>query len=276
MEFNLSKVEFSNADIKRDLVLPKRLTKELAEDIGIMVGDGHIGKYTYNNKNSHQIRCDGSYSSDLLYYKNFVIPLKYFVIPLKFKLYNIKFKINLWRKDELFIRAYSQGLYNFYTKILGLNSERKNNIGVPKMIIYSSKQIKKAFLRGLFSTDFTLAFKKKHKDRLYYPTCRLEVSSENLILDLEKLFLDFGFRKSVCYDIHKIHPKSKNLSINHSICLNGKKELEKWVKKIGFNNPKNILKYNYWKRFGYCPRHNEVVDLLKNEPEGIRTPDLLT
>lgn len=59
-----------------------------------------------------------------------------------------------------------------------------------------------------------------------------------------------GFTTSACFN-------SKNLASNgtecttHRVFLYGLKNLEKWVKLIGFSNPKNITKLNEWKKEGY-------------------------
>ena len=38
-------LEFSHVDKKKGLVIPKYMINELAEFMGILVGDGYIGKY---------------------------------------------------------------------------------------------------------------------------------------------------------------------------------------------------------------------------------------
>ena len=64
MEFNLSKIKFSKNDINRNIKIPKILTKELAEFVGIMIGDGHLGYY--ENKDAkypyvhYEIRISGN------------------------------------------------------------------------------------------------------------------------------------------------------------------------------------------------------------------------
>jgi len=41
MKLNISFVEKSNYDVKRRITFPEELTEDLAELIGIVVGDGH-------------------------------------------------------------------------------------------------------------------------------------------------------------------------------------------------------------------------------------------
>jgi len=51
MKFDLSNIELSYNDIRKNLTLPIKPSKELAEFIGILIGDGYIGYYEkYNNR----------------------------------------------------------------------------------------------------------------------------------------------------------------------------------------------------------------------------------
>ena len=49
MEFDLSNVKLSYNDIRRGLILPKEPSKELAEFIGILAGDGYVSFNTNRN-----------------------------------------------------------------------------------------------------------------------------------------------------------------------------------------------------------------------------------
>ena len=50
MNFDLSKVELSKNDVRRGITLPILLSKELAEFIGIVIGDGHLSVSTGKQK----------------------------------------------------------------------------------------------------------------------------------------------------------------------------------------------------------------------------------
>ena len=45
MKFNLTKIELSKQDVKRNIKFPDKLNEELAELIGIMIEDGHLSIY---------------------------------------------------------------------------------------------------------------------------------------------------------------------------------------------------------------------------------------
>ena len=43
MNFDLSEIKFSKRDLEKGIKLPKKLTPNLAEIIGLHIGDGHLG-----------------------------------------------------------------------------------------------------------------------------------------------------------------------------------------------------------------------------------------
>ena len=49
MKFDLSEIKLSRKDVLRGLRFPSEMSEQLAEDIGIMIGDGCISTYKSNN-----------------------------------------------------------------------------------------------------------------------------------------------------------------------------------------------------------------------------------
>lgn len=263
VKFDISRIYTSIFDKRKCLMLPEELTPELAEDVGIMVGDGNITIYETKEKIDYEIGVSGHIITDKLFLKNYVKNLKFKLFNLNF-MFSERTSINTCR-----LRAYSKGLLNFYHGILGLPVGSKENIRVPEIVMNSNKNIKINFLRGLVDTDFTFTFKKRHKNVLYYPTIKIATSSKNLILDVQKLLLNVGFKPVIYCNMQRIHPKTKRLFATHQLELSGKKNLEKWVKEVGFRNPKNILKYSIWKTNGFCLPNTEIERIMSG-PEGIR------
>ena len=62
MKFDLSKIKFSNNDLKRNICIPASMTPKLAEFLGIIVGDGHVACYRNNpgihSYTNYEIRID--------------------------------------------------------------------------------------------------------------------------------------------------------------------------------------------------------------------------
>ena len=256
MNFDLSKINFSRFDLKRGLKLPRRLDEKLAEDMGIMVGDGSIGKIVRPKRAvDYQIMCYGNAITDSLFYGNYVKNLKK-------DLFNLNFQFSNKPKNTCELRINSKGLLEFYTKIIGLPLGRKGNLRVPLLIMNSTNKIKSAFIRGLADSDFSFTFRRKSKNIMYYPLIKLQTISNNLVSDLKNILEDMHFKTTTSYGLKSIHPLTKSLLTNHQISLNGKYNLERWMTNIKFNNPKNILKYNLWKKHGFCPDDKEIRKLM--------------
>lgn len=149
MMIDVSNLEISEKDEKRGLKIPHKMTPELAEDIGIMVGDGNIGIFKGGKTlSNYEVAVKGNMITDYKYIMSFIKPLKYELFGLDF--YScIRPGIKVCR-----IRVYSKGLVNFYHKVIGLPLGAKGQIGVPETIKESNKNIKIAFMRGLADTDF--------------------------------------------------------------------------------------------------------------------------
>ena len=73
---NKTIIHFSRKDLARKLKLPILMTEDLAEDIGIMVGDGHIGTHSHNGCINYEICVSGDAINDHTYLKSYVWQLK--------------------------------------------------------------------------------------------------------------------------------------------------------------------------------------------------------
>src|SRR3989344_2008359 len=256
MNLDLSKINFSRFDLKRGLKLPKELSEKLAEDIGIMVGDGSIGKIVRPKRAvDYQIMCYGNAITDNLFYGTYVKNLKK-------DLFNLNFQFSDRPKNTCELRINSKGLLEFYTKIIGLPLGKKGNLGIPPLIMNSKDNIKSAFIRGLADSDFSFTFRRRNKKIMYYPLIKLQTISNNLVSDIKKILEDMHFKTTTSYGLKSIHPLTKSILTNHQISLNGNDNLERWMTNIKFNNPKNILKYNLWKKHGFCPDDNDIRKLM--------------
>jgi len=246
-KFDLSKIKFSWTDKRKKIKLPEMLTEELAEDIGIHIGDGSM-YLTGPNLKSYEMRYSGDSTEDKEHYINRIIPLKE-------RLFNkqINGKILNFRGNEYGFVICSKAIFYFYTKIIHIPSGTKTKIAeVPKMIMKSNKSIQAAFIRGLSDTDFSLTFKRKStKHNLnYYPMITANFASRKLVDNLQKILKGLSFNVVILDGINKRYNKHYP---THIININGKRNLELWMKIIGFNNPKHLTKYLVWKKFGFCP-----------------------
>src|SRR3989344_6026815 len=87
-------IQYSPQDKKREIKIPTSLTSELAEFIGIMVGDGNIYMNTSKYRSKYEIRIAGHFHEDREYHKRRVTFL------LK-KIFNVKHPIEIIRKANM-------------------------------------------------------------------------------------------------------------------------------------------------------------------------------
>ncbi|MFQ5722382.1 MAG: hypothetical protein ACE5GI_07800, partial [Candidatus Aminicenantales bacterium] len=243
VRLNLSGVEFSKNDKKRNIILPYRMNEDLAEDIGIQIGDGclHLGKKDF------AILCSGNYSEDFLYFHNFLIPLK------KRLFKNVVLNLRKHKNQNTYeLKIGSKAIFTFYRKVIGLPAGYKNGIKIPELLFDKESWIK-ACIRGIFDTDFCLTFKRKRKPYHRYPVILTCLKSKVLVKQLEMILKQLGLKPHVEYDFPAFDKRfGKNYTKNF-LYLNGKKNLEKWWTIIGSNNPRLITRFQIWKRFDFCP-----------------------
>ena len=156
IDFETSDIPFSLADKRRKLKIPSTMSTDLAEEIGIYIGDGSMNIYDYKTRGRYWLEFSGNSSEETNYYKNHLSGI------LK-NLYNIEgLLIKSKRDNSITLRIYSKAIVNFKLNVLGLpfGSEKARKSFIPRYL-FSSKKILSSFLRGLADTDFTLTFKEK-------------------------------------------------------------------------------------------------------------------
>ncbi|MBI2499375.1 LAGLIDADG family homing endonuclease [Candidatus Woesearchaeota archaeon] len=209
--------------------IPNKLTSELSEFVGVMLGDGNI------NKGNYQITVSGS-SIDGSYITEY--------IP--------KLIRNLFSKQASFIKTSNNGLAcrfstkkvcDFLISDMKISSPKKNSV-IPKEF-FKNKHILKFCVRGLFDTDGGLHRHHKNSAQLQFTN-----KSYLLIYSLRKALIRLGFRPS------EIVPYSKNRAI-FQLYLFGQ-EVRKYFKKIGSSNPKNNFKFKMWIKTGTVPLNRET------------------
>jgi intein/homing endonuclease len=237
MKLDISKVEFSRNDIKRGIRIPKKMDQKLAEFLGIMVGDGHVGLYqgkrgkvTYKH---YEIYVTGNIK-DYDYYTNYVNPLI-------FDLFGIKLGIKKRAYDNTTILTRnSKAIYYLLSKCFKI-PQRKDNIRIPKQIMESSVGMKSAFLRGFADADFTLTLKRK--EGILYPVIQGCSKSPELIKDVCLILDELGI-KHCKFREEQYYAKRDATYIRHRIYVNGRKRIHKWFSKVGFSNPRHKARFN--------------------------------
>jgi hypothetical protein len=113
----------------------------------------------------------------------------------------------------------------------------------------SEAKIKAAFMKGLADTDFTVYFKKgKSRIAHSYPIIASTFSSEKLAIKIKKILAEFKIKANIYSHTTKYENK---IYQQWDIQIYGRKNLELWVKSIGFSNPRMNKRLNIWRKYGY-------------------------
>jgi len=220
--FDTSEIKISRYDKEKELKLPRKLTPELAEEIGISIGDGFLSNKRY------EYRLKGN-KNEKDYYDSF-IKLLYK------KLFNLDLNIKEYENTYGFEIA-SKGFWTFKNKVLKIPSGRKDNINIPDVVKINNIKILTSFIRGLFDTDGSVSFLNRYGYNKYYPRISIAFKSKNLIVEVMEILQMLG-----------LEPKISKKEPYWQIYLNGYDRLEKYSNLIGWSNPKNINKVLKWKK----------------------------
>lgn len=254
---DLSKVEFSKRDKFFKIKIPKKLSVELAYEIGFHIGDGHLTmiKRDDNGSNLFHIVFSGNWKEEKDFYYEVISPLI-------FRLYNKMPHIRQDHKNSIRLYFNSKAVAMFKYKVLSLPKGKKINVvRIPKKIMESSLRIRKSCLEGIVDSDFCLHFRDSK-----YPilSASFPIECSKLIDDIRKLFLNVNINPSICIENRK-DDRYKPIKYykTYRIDVSGKNNIERYVNIIGFKNPVHITKYLLWKRTGFCKPYTTLENRMK-------------
>lgn len=231
IQLEINAINYSHYDKTRGIKIPKEVTPELAEEIGMHIGDGTlpVGKYNFS------LRGD---AVEKEYYTGHVQPLYE-------KVYGIKTRL-LERAPICGIEFDSKAIYEFKSKVLGLHiGEKVGMIKVPRQIMDSDNpEFYRALLRGINDTDGCFYMPSTRKD----PRITIEILSRPLILQLDIILKRLGFIPSTSLK-------------DCRISLNGYVQLNKWMTEIGSKNPKHLKRIH---RVKSLIPWKEIVKTIEN------------
>jgi len=192
-------------------------SKELAEFVGIMMGDGGITRY--------QIKVSLNREDDKEY--------GYFVENLIKKLFSVPVARH-YRKDSLEMNLVVSRieLVKFCNRKLGLKIGNKleQKLDIPRWI-KNNIEYQKSCLRGLIDTDGCLFYERHKIKNKVYSYRRLNFTSYSSVLRSSVFFL---FKKL------NMSPKIRN---NRSVQIENKDEINQYFAIIGTHNPKHERRF---------------------------------
>lgn len=202
----------------KKVVLPK-YSEELAEFIGIMLGDGGVTR--------DQISVTLGYSTDKKY-----IP---YIRRLILRLFRIKTSIYRSQSKD-FVRIRASGV-NLVRNLLNLGLIQGNKIkqqfDIPLWIQEKESYIR-ACIRGMIDTDGCVHRKvRRESNGIEYRSVGITFCSASKPLQISfiKLFNTLGFKVAIS---------------GRTIYLCGREQIERYVKEIGFSNPKHLGRYQHF------------------------------
>ncbi|MBU2634234.1 MAG: hypothetical protein KJ674_03230 [Nanoarchaeota archaeon] len=222
LSLDISNINFSRYDLIKEIILPDKITPQLAEEIGMHYGDGFLSEKRYD------YRLKGNPKDEVEYYQNYIKPL--------FKnLYNANINLKESYKSYGF-ELRSKAIWEFKTKVLGIKPGKKYSISIPERLKVNDINIITSFIRGLFDTDGCLSFKTRYGYEKYYPCISIALTSKGLIKEVGEILNMLGFAPSISYN-----NKYGRISIY------GIKAFKRYEKLIGWRSQKNLNRLNNWK-----------------------------
>jgi len=222
-------IKLSSKDKIKGLKLPNMLSENLAYIIGILAGDGNI--FIRKNKKDYRVKCVGNPKDEKEFYDRILKPLFR-------KIFNIDLDVKLQDSGTTYgFYIYSKVLVKYLTEIFGLPIGKKyNKLKIPQIIKENKLII--PFIKGLADTDFCITYKKNN-----YPCIAGSSKSKNFMKEISEELKKLGFKFYEVYD-YKIKDLrfKKGYSLINKIEINGKLNLDLWIKYIGFSSPKHLNK----------------------------------
>lgn len=196
-----------------------KITKELAEIVGIYIGDGYI----YRKNRKYQIGFVGNPITDKEMFDN----LKVLIL----KEWNKETKIK-FRERGLRLVFNSKEICESLIGGLGLahGKGKCEKVFIPENIL-DDWNLAKYALRGIIDSDGSVFVSKKPGIEKY-PTIEITTTSLILAEQLRNILLEQGFRVA---NIRKSFSKLSKLPA-YRVPLHGKRNIEMWLNKIGFSN----------------------------------------
>jgi hypothetical protein len=230
MEFDLSQFKLSKKDIKKGLQLPNTISSELAYLIGVLAGDGNI--FVRKDKHDYRVKCVGNPLDEKEFYKNLLAPLFK-------KVFNIKLDNKNQDSNSTYgFYIYSKSLVAFLNKIFGLPIGKKyDKLKIPKII--RKNNLVADFIKGLADTDFCVTFRGNRK----FPSIVGSSKSKAFFQEISQELRKIGFTFYEVYDYKLNDSRFKiGYSLINKIEINGEKNFNLWMQKIGFSSPKHLKK----------------------------------
>jgi len=200
---------------------PKKMTKELAYLVGLIIGDGHLAGTNSNKKGNWRV---GAYFDNLEHLQIYQRAI--------LQTFNYEPKFFIINNSYCECCFASKAVHWFLRTFFELkNGAKANIVEFPKRILTSNEQMLLSFISGLFDSDGTVVVKNR--------TVKYASTSQKIVQQLSIEMLKRGFNPKI-YSWKKA-PKYKTL---YTLRLKRKHDLLKFAEEINLLHPLKRQKIN--------------------------------
>ncbi len=192
--------------------------------LGIILGDGSIGLYS---KSQYKITITGHSIDD----KKFLLNI---VKPLLDSIFNIRVAVRE-RKDKKAtdVYFYSKKVFHVLRDKWRIEAGKKREVKIARSFI-SDVRLMKKIVSGFFATDGSLVI--TNNNGVLYPRVEFQNISLTVLKQVRKFLADFKIKGG-------LYKMNRDKSIVYRLQYNGKENLSKFRRNIGFINPKHEKKF---------------------------------
>ncbi len=142
------------------------------------------------------------------------------------------------RKGFIELRLCSKSILEQFEQMGIPVGNKSENIAIPN-IIKNDLTLTLSFLRGIADTDFSLIFRKRKKAKPW-PRITADMKSKRIIYETTFVLNKVGIKVAGPYIRNRLRNNSPYTT--YQIDINGHENFFKWMKLIGFRNPKHRKK----------------------------------
>ncbi len=196
---------------------------ELAEFIGVMLGDGNLNKIKAYKVGTYEARIVGDSRHDKEYLENYVSNLIEDLFKIKTRIYKSP------NQNAIVINAQGKKLVEFLeSRGLIPGNKIRSQVTIPKWI-KENKSFLRVCLRGLYDTDGSV-YKLTNQNSFQFSFRNYNTT---LLKDVREALISLGINPS-------------QISKGNEITITKKSELRKFLNGIGFSNSKHLNKVKMW------------------------------
>lgn len=190
---------------RNDVFIPQKFSEDLAEFIGILLGDGHLTPFQVSVTLGKKDEYDD------------------YVIKLMNRLFKVKPKKIFTREGHIVIYLGSARLVKWFLAMGMVFNKVKYQVDFPEWIFQKKEFMAKA-IRGFFDTDGSV-YRLRHGVQFSY--CNM---SKPLLLSARKMLIELNFFPS-------------KINNNKNIYLTRKSDLKRYFNEVGFGNKKHKKRF---------------------------------